>query len=369
MTNAENFLVEKELFKLHKRIRNKQAQNKPLISLLAKNELLSERSEIADQKVYQRKQSQIVPKIEEETQNEKAEAKKAQKFLPWRIYAGPTSSFGNFGSLGVIQTQFGYATAGITGGTDYAFSQIGLGIAADYSKVYAKAHQYLSSFELDQIRVCAYGTWVPRTEQALSTQPLSMNVIIGKGHEWYSVKREAFAFHDAVGKPQGSEFDAMVGAEYIFANDQFSSIPKHFNMTPFLNFQYVSAHVDKFEECGGDILSMKVHLPNANLLWSTIGARFDYFFAKKNVSYKPELDFGWQHQYFNQHHDAEFATYLGPQTFISMPILGFGRNTLWIGADLLITIYEIYQVEASYDLQWNAHFSNNSFYLGFGSEF
>ena len=359
MSNAMNFLVGRRLFDVHNRLINKKKKKQEedaSIALLTENEEISESSEIAFYEKTERKQSVM------------AQKNRSPEFRSGRVYLGPMDSFGEFQSKGISQTGFGYNIVGAVAGADYAFSEIGLGVTVDYSKVDAKVRHHAGFLDLDQIHGCAYGLWVPS-----SMQSLAINAIAGGAYDWYTIKRVAgmsLSPMEAIGKPSGSLYNALLGAEYLFSNDRYISIPNNLSFTPLINLQYVHAEVERFNEHGAAIYNLKQNLPEANFLYSTVGARLDYLVSGDNITFQPELDFGWQYQYVNQNDYAGFSTIQLPQPKnMSMAIVGAGRNTLWLGADFLITICKVYQVEMSYDLQWNRLYTFNSFYLGIGGEF
>jgi|GEM_PF-1446726 len=346
IANATNFILERHLFELHKRVKKKKRNQ--ILSLLAENEMSIN---------VKRKQAQLVRKIETE-----------ETVHPWRVYVGPRDLCGSFRSKSTAQTGFGYNTVGILGGADYASTNLGLGAAVDYVSVDAKVRHHAGFAYLDQIHGCIYGTLVPPNHQELA-----INAIVGGGYDWYTTKRQAgisFSPIEAKGKCGGAEFDALLGAEWILAKDVFGSIPEHFSITPLANVQYVYPHVKKNHERGGGIYDLEIQVPHMKFLWSTVGARLNYEIAGEKISFQPELDFGWQYQYLNQHNHVDFSTIALPQTkYVSIPVLGIGHNTLWAGADFLITICKVFQIEASYDLQWNNVYTNHSFYFGIGGEF
>jgi autotransporter-associated beta strand protein len=361
MSNAMNFLVGRRLFDVHNRLINKKKkkqQEDASIALLTENEEISDNSETAFCERTKRKQFTMAQK----------NIKKPLDFRSGRVYLGPMDSFGEFQSKGISQTGFGYNIIGAVAGADYAFSEIGLGVAVDYSKVDAKVRHHAGFLDLDQIHGCAYGIWVPSSMQALA-----INAIAGGAYDWYTIKRVAgmsLSPMEAIGQPSGSLYNALLGAEYLFSNDRYISIPNNLSFTPLINLQYVHAEVEQFNEHGASIYNLKQNLPEANFLYSTVGARLDYLVSGDNITFQPELDFGWQYQYVNQNDYAGFSTIQLPQPKnMSMAIVGAGRNTLWLGADFLITICKVYQVEMSYDLQWNRLYTFNSFYLGIGGEF
>jgi autotransporter-associated beta strand protein len=355
-SDSSNSITERALYQLHKRVKHKKGNTDDYLAWGGED--------VAFLEWFKRKQSQKSAKIIQ------SKEEKPRQHHSWRIYAGPTSSFGDFSSYGTVQEGFGYASAGVQCGADYAFSQAGFGIGGNYTKVYGQTRHHLGEFDYDQVRFCAYGSWIPQTKQVLCTQPLAIHAIVGGGTQWYTLKRTLLGDWQAIGKPDGCEFDAMLGAEYLFTRSQFCCLPSSLTISPLANLQYVHVQIGSYDERAGSIYNMKTTLPHARFLWSTIGARIDYPFTIQTTRFQPEIDVGWQHQFLNQHAQTTFSTIQAPwPTTLTMPIDGISRNNLWIGADLLLTIHDLWQIEATYDLEWSNHFYNNSFYLGFGAEF
>jgi hypothetical protein len=46
-----------------------------------------------------------------------------------------------------------------------------------------------------------------------------------------------------------------------------------------------------------------------------------------------------------------------------------GRNVALGGVDFLVTFFDTYGIEASYDFEWNTAYLDNSFYLGCNFKF
>jgi hypothetical protein len=128
--------------------------------------------------------------------------------------------------------------------------------------------------------------------------------------------------------------------------------------------------VETICEHGAGIYDLKVKVPKAKILWSTLGARLDYLLQSKHIAFRPELDFGWRYQYLNQNYNVDFSTLELPQTKnVTMPFEGVDHHTLWAGVDFLITICKAFQIETSYDFQWNKLFMTHNLYVGIGAEF
>ena len=358
LADSVNILIERDLSDLHRRIKQRKPCVCEPIALLAENDLISSFSVITKAPRLSKKQSQVSQKVSE----------KPQDALPGRVYIGPINTFGSFNPRGAEQPGFGFNRIGGLVGFDYAWPLVGFGLAVDYSLVDAKVLHNPGHMAFDQIHGSFYGTFVPAR-----MRELAISTIVGGAYDWYSLKRKAgpsIAPEKAHAKSRGFEFDAFLGMEYIFSNDQFDAFPEHFNFTPIANVQYINTRVETICEHGAGIYDLKVKVPKAKILWSTLGARLDYLLQSEHIAFRPELDFGWRYQYLNQNYNVDFSTLELPQTKnVTMPFEGVDHNTLWVGVDFLITVCKAFQIETSYDFQWNKLFMTHNLYVGIGAEF
>lgn len=295
--------------------------------------------------------SERVAKEEKEEEKEKR---------PTRIYFGPFDSFGHFENRSKGQPGFGFNSVGILAGIDHAFKTVGAGVVAEYAKTTGDVNHHAGNFSIDQAHASGYATWVPK-----SCQEFALDAIVGWSYQWYNIERKAT--RTAKGNTQGMESDALFGAEYIFSNDRFAAIPENLLVTPFANLQYIWVNIDGFREHDAGIYDLKLNEQNVNSLKSSIGTRLEYIVKTKNVTFKPEFDLAWQYEYLDNKRNLHFSTVnLAQVQNISAGVLGAGRNTLLLGADFLFTIYKVFELEMSYDLQWNQTYTNNTLYLGLG---
>jgi outer membrane autotransporter protein len=287
---------------------------------------------------------------------------------PTRFYFGPTDSFGSFKSKGASQIGFGFNSFGLMTGVDHAFKNCGFGFVTEYSSLRAKQDKSSGHFGIKQIQGNIYGVALPS-----SVPELSIEAIVGYGYEWVDSYRNAGlrkAPIQARGKTNGMTVDTLLGVEYFFSHGKFGAIPENLFVTPLVNLQYIWSKIDEFSECNASTLNLQMLSQKAQSLRSTVGARFEYLVERKNFSFKPELDLGWQYEYLNTKRTIDFRTIgLSPAQLVSDSVVGPGRNTLLIGADFLFTICKVFELEMSYDFQWNNLYFHNTFYLGIGGNF
>jgi autotransporter-associated beta strand protein len=286
---------------------------------------------------------------------------------PWRIYMGP---IGSVGSLDTIESQPGcdYTSFGLFAGIDHAGSNLGLGLALDYENMTGDLHKGAGHLHVHQIRVNGYANLMLK-----NLPELSLMAIGGGGYDWYSLGRTAgptTAPITARSSPRGTEYDIFFGLEYIFAHKKFHMIPKGLRIVPMANIQYIGVSIDKFREKKGGTFSLRVDNQFRDSLRSYLGTRLDYTVGSSCCQLQTEFDLGWQREYLDHDFtlDASTASIM-PTRRVEIPVFGLGRDTFLGGIDLLLTIYEAFQVEASYDLQWNSRLINNSVYLGIGGRF
>ncbi|MBS0627019.1 MAG: autotransporter domain-containing protein, partial [Verrucomicrobia bacterium] len=362
--NGTNLMIQRGMHELHERMmQRKKYKNK------AENEVVSTRFSEKTKETHNISLAALT--TSENTQRQEhylAERVIEKEPNASRFYFGPTGNFGNFKEKSITQQSFGFNSVGLFTGFDHAFNNFGLGVSLDYTKIDADVHHNSGDFTVNQLHGSTYATWTPPSLQALA-----IDAIAGWGGEWFKINRTAgpsTASVTAKGNTKGMEADALLGVEYIFSNNQFSSMPKNVLFTPFLNAQYMWADINSYEEHNAGIYDLKVKRQSAQSFRSCIGTRFEYLVKGKNYTFKPEFDIAWQREFLDHNRNIYFSTVNLSQTqHISKNISGAGRNTLLLGVDFLITVYEVFEIEMSYDFQWNNLYMNNGFYLGIGGNF
>ncbi len=360
--NGINILVQSELHDLHGLIikRKRKKKENHISYTFKENQYLASADETPFEHILsqntQRQEHLLAERIIEEEPN------------PSRFYFGPIDNFGRFNKRGTVQAGFGYNAVGVFTGIDHAFNSFGLGLEADYEKITGKVNHHNGNFHVDQIHANAYATWVPS-----SLENLAVDAIAGYGYDWINIHRKAGAFSTtttAKSNTRAMFADALLGSEYIFSHDQFQAMPPNVLVTPFLNLQYIGVKIDGFKEHSAGVYDLKVQSQHINSLRSGLGTRFEYIVTCKNFTFKPEIDLGWQYEFMDHRRKIDFSTInLAKNHTVSKNIYGAGRNTLLLGADFLFTIYRVFELEFSYNFQWNSLYTNNAFYLGIGGNF
>jgi hypothetical protein len=361
--NQTNIYLQRSMHSLHGTLKKRSQKEQMAVSYQVEEEI-DENSE-ADLEFVKiaeaptrttREQRRLVERVQEEMPNRS------------RFYFGPIDSFGSFSSRGTSQQGLDFNSIGIYTGLDHAFDTFGLGGNLEYTYTKGHVHHDAGKMRANQIQATGYGSWV-----CPSLNNFAVDALLGYGYEWFNIYRTAgpaVAPVYAKGTPQGMYVDGLVGIEYMFENREFSRVPENFMCTPFFNMQYIWARVGEYNERGAGLYDLHVNSQWAQSLRSTIGTRLEYVVTRENFVFKPELDLAWQYEYLDHSRNVDFST-LNVPTFksISTPVEGAGRNTVLIGVDFLFTIYKVFELEMSYDFQWNDHYVDNTFYLGIGGNF
>jgi hypothetical protein len=278
---------------------------------------------------------------------------------PWNVYLGPT------GDIGHVLTKkdgvgFGYGSAGALAGFDYAFSQVGVGLLVNYDHIKGSGAHHWGKFDINHAHANLYAIYSPVPE-------LSVNGILGGGYDWIDIQRNAgIKTIPAVGKgsPQGGEFDALLGLEYAFDRNKFCAIPACLQVAPLVSIQYIYLHAEKYREHGAGLFDLNFSGQTAQSLRSTVGARLNYTWKWADVSFTPEFNVGWQREFLDKGRFLNFTPvdFAVPTASLNMPRAG--RNVALAGVDFLVTLFDRYGIEASYDFEWNSLFHDQFFYLG-----
>ncbi|MEM7175803.1 MAG: autotransporter domain-containing protein [Chlamydiota bacterium] len=341
---------------IHRRLFNQQSQQKQSTSLL-----IASSAPLAELRSPQRqqKQDQLGQRLIKDW---------CATSGPTRAYIGPVGHFGSFSKLTDLQLGFDYHSYGFFTGIDHAFEDWGVGADFDYRAISGDANGNAAGFTVHQVHGGIYSVWAPRYVPGFA-----LNSLVGFGYDRYNIRREAGPSHapvEAVGRPNGLEADAVLGINYIFSYNRFAAIPKYLAVTPFLNVQFDWLSIDDFSESEDEVYALKVDSQQLFSLQSAIGIRLDYLIHTRKVCLQPQLSLAWQYEYLNLNHTIHLTT-----THLSRPrkeklgVIAPGRHTLLLGIDLLAIAFRCFEVEASYDFQWNSSYQNHSIYIGTGGYF
>ncbi|MBS0647679.1 MAG: autotransporter domain-containing protein [Verrucomicrobia bacterium] len=273
---------------------------------------------------------------------------------PWNFYLGPT------GDLGHVFTKkdaggFGYWSAGALTGFDYAFSEVGIGLLLSYDHIAGHGAHHWGNFDINELHANLYATYAPK-----SLPPLAVNAILGGGYDWYDIQRHTglpAAPETAKGTPRGTEFDTLLGLEYAIKYHRLQVIPQ-------ASLQYVHLNVKQYREHGTDHFDLQFARQTAKSLRSTLGARVNYCWSWKKVAFTPELNLGWQREFFDKSRPVRFTPVDFDVSSASLIMPRSGRDVALAGIDFLVTLFDRYGLEASYDFEWNRLYHDHFFYVG-----
>jgi outer membrane autotransporter protein len=295
--------------------------------------------------------AQLNQEIEQKQEQQRRESYDQVRRL--NIYFGGTGGLGDVFSK-KDQAGFDYWTAGGLAGFDFICSKGGVGLLLDYDRIQGNVSHQWGKFEVDEAHASLYATYAPCQ--------LAFNGVVGGGYEWYFIRRitkNKKGRKNAKGTPSGAEFDALFGMEYTVENDR-----QTFQFVPLASAQYIHLNVEKYREHNAGSKDMKIHSQTAKSLRSTLGARMNGTWEGDTVSFTPEVLLAWQREFLDEGRSVRFAPrkFAGPVSTLKMGKPG--RNIALAGIDLLLTIYGVYGIEASYDFEWNSVYHDHNFYLG-----
>lgn len=285
-----------------------------------------------------------------------------------KAYFIPIDRFGSFKTQNVTQTGFRYNSEGFITGVDHAFKDFGLGFAAEYTFTRGHVKSHSGRFDESQLLLTGYGAWVPEDMNGVC-----VDLLAGFGYDWYHTHRVTGPVPAPVtarSKPTGVIGDVLFGAEYILGADEFCTMPCNLLVTPYFNGQWIYAQVDGYSERGASIYGLHVGRQSVNSYRTTFGTRFEYTLGCENFLFTPELDLAWQYEYLDNRRCLHFSTISLPMAqSIRQSVLGAGRNTFLLGVDFLFTVCKVFELELIYDMQLNDVYQNNSFYISLGGNF
>ena len=262
-TNQNNFQVGRYISQLHGRLARKTQNQQTVARDAMETNLLASNSEGA---IVAAKGAPLGSRetLRKETTEIHNKVVNRIPSRPWNFYMGPIDSVGTIGAKSSTQAGVSYNSIGALAGFDYALSRYGLGFSASYANTAGRV-DHGGRLSLNGIHGSAYGIWTPE-----NLDQLGISAILGGGYEWISVDRKAGPSPalTAHGSPNGAEFDALLGVEYIFSNRQFSAFPQHLQLTPLANLQYIGAWIDSYNETNGGQFALNVKNQSPNSLRS-----------------------------------------------------------------------------------------------------
>ena len=293
------------------------------------------------------------------------ESLKASQDRPWNFYVGPKGQIGNVYSKDESQGFKEWSTGAFVG-SDYTFSQVGVGLLTEYERIIGHAGENWGKFTIDHLHTDTYATYSPS-----ALPEIALNGILGAGYQCYKIDRNFVDIDSGTvkGTPRGAELDALLRIEYAFRNSRYSVIPHGFQVIPMASIQYAYLHIDDFKEKGNPLHAMKVAKQNVKSLRTNLGVRFDYTWKNQDVTISPALNFNWQREFLDKKYKLNFIPLEFEEFAFSVKIPESGRNIALVGADLLITLFDRHGIEAGYDFEYNSLYHTHFLYLSYNVRF
>lgn len=304
--------------------------------------------------------------VEKEKTQRLTETVSAPQELPWNFYIGPKGQIGNV--LSKKDTQQGYSdwSAGFFTGIDYAWSQVGVGLLAEYERATANVGKHWGHFTIDNVHASLYSTYAPA-----SAPEFSLQGIIGGGYDFYSIDRNIGNPENQKTKssPGAGEFDAFFGLEYAIRKSNVSGMPKCLQIIPLASVQFMYLTIGEYKEKGADSFDMKIGSQHPKSLRTSLGFRVNENWNWTNVSFSPELTFAWQREFFDKGQTIDFTPIGQPQYGVSLKLPRVGRNIALAGVDLLLTLYKRHGIEAGYNFEYNSMYHTHFMYMSYNIRF
>lgn len=273
-----------------------------------------------------------------------------ERAYPGRFYVGPLAHLGKIGTVD-------YWAAGGQIGTEYAFSEVGIGGLLNYN------HNVGKGFMFDTADIDFYTTYVPRAFPAIAFNGI-FTYTFGWFH-FHTLKGFEGDLKTAKGNPHGEQFSGLAGIEYTMSHAHIASLPQGLQISPMATIQYTESVVDKYREHGSDIFDLEFNKLKCKSLLLTLEVITYYTKTWDNFTFSPQITVGWEREFLNQDYTIHFrsAGSTEPFTGVGVPVLG--RDYAIAGVDLLFDIYKRYRIESSWNFTWNRLYYDNQFYLGF----
>ncbi|HSW72037.1 MAG TPA: autotransporter domain-containing protein [Chlamydiales bacterium] len=270
---------------------------------------------------------------------------------PWSFYFGPIGRA--FGEIHGRDEQPGarFWSVGGLAGFDYAFSQVGVGLLADYERIYNHVKEHWGRITVDEFQASAYATYAPEC-----LPELAIYGIAGGAYELYHFRRNTTSAV-AKGKPHGFAYDGLIGIEYALGMCNFHFIP-------LANAQYIYVRAESYNEHGAGSFDMNVRSQHIKSLRSSLGFRLNYYYEVCNFKFIPEIYGEWQREYLNRQRHVGITPLIAGVAGGTLLMPGSGRNIVLGGIDLLLTMYDRFELEANYETEYNSRYHDHFFYVG-----
>jgi len=238
----------------------------------------------------------------------------------WEVFA---TGFGVMAFQSDHENAVGYESGG--GGTQFGFyrkvyDEFMLGMLGGYMFDNVRLNQDSGSQDINSVRVGPCGKWLRDNLYATGAITYGYHgVQADRKIQINAINRQAdadYSMHD---------ISPFLEAGYIFRPR------KNLEIVPNISLQYDWMHSQSYDESGAGSADLSVEAFNSNSLISVVGLRFNGRVDMENVTFLPEFNVGWQHEYLGRIGDikASFSAE-SSGTFITNANV-FDRNAVRAG--------------------------------------
>jgi uncharacterized protein YhjY with autotransporter beta-barrel domain len=236
----------------------------------------------------------------------------------WHIFANGSGKILDVGSSDCA-AGYDIETTGVTLGADRLVNDnLGIGFTASYvgNRAFLTNNGKIT---VDGGRGGAYGTWFGGNAY--------LNASIGFGYDYYDTRR-ASVNGNAFGSAEGPEMDGLLGAGYDFKI-------KRLTFGPVASVQYIYVGVHSFDE-SGSLSPLHLEYNDANSLQSMVGGRIAYDIPVKDVTLRPQIKAGWQHEFLDTDHAITSRFASGAGYDFTVHSTSIGRDSLALSGGMSV---------------------------------
>lgn len=274
----------------------------------------------------------------------------------WNLFGGFIGTQGELDSR--RNHQFDYASLGGLAGIDFVFRQWGFGASFNYDNIYSTNDHHGDHFNIDFWHGDFFGTFVP-----ICMPTFSFDGIVGFGRQWWDTDRHVFTggLTDpllAHGGIDVTEWDILFGGANTFmCGSQGFTLP-------YATIQFIRLNVENFDEEEAEFFGFRHKERDIESLRSVLGFRWFANYCYCNFKISPEIDLGWEHEFYNNHRRIFFVPLIDELFSITeFRHNRVGRDFLLLAADVNFG-FRSFGLDISYDLEWNPEFQNHTYYVG-----
>lgn len=268
-------------------------------------------------------------------------------------------TFGNAGSQGDVDNNFGYDTK--TYGLVLAYDRpVGentrAGISAGYANSTIDGNNSSGETTIDSYQLTGYLNYTPGPWYVQGALTAGMDRYEGERQITFpGVNRMAKSDYD------GQQYTALVSAGKHFYFDQEVTV------TPFASLQTSLIKVDSYKESGAGGLNHRVDDQDYNLTQSGVGVKVERVIRSGTSTYSPEVHVKWMHD-FSDTSTEQTAVLTGGGSAFNVEGIEQDRDLYNVGAGITFLSCNCdnssWTVKGQYDYKWNdSEYSSNQLSL------